>query len=246
LSVPTQRSVEQDKSDILAIAAARRLRDLAFGPFGGLIAASLRVVPRQERSMESVERMLAAVERLARRSRSFDLLTLEAVAAEAHVTPQAAYRYFRDVDDMVRLYARRVQTVEHERLLAALIEPRFETAADLADTAVSFVAEAYRQIFAAPARIRAQLARDYANVCYGLVWTLSEIVSSTMDRRGDPCAGLGPVPLSAALVAAMSVAISFCLRDDRLLPGSRAQAMMLDIFLTALAARTTNSDPNER
>jgi len=232
--VNAQQSARPDHADALAIAATRKLRDLASGPLGGLITHSFRVMPQQHRSMESVERMLVAVERLVRRSRSIDALTLDAVALEAHVTPQAAYRYFHDVGDVIRLFARRVQTVEHELLMSALTEQRFETEVELADTAVSFVIEAYRRMFAVPLRMRDQIARDYTEICYELVWTLSGIVCSTMSRREDPCAGIGAVPLNSALVSVISVAVSFCLRDDHLISSSSSHAMMLNIFLAAI------------
>ncbi len=229
-----QRSGKPGPPNALAIAASRKLRDLAAGPLGALITESFRVVPQQDRSMESVERMLAAVERLVRRSRSIDDLTLEAVAREAHVTPQAAYRYFRDIDDVIRLFTRRVQTVEHELLMAALVEQRFESELDLARAVVSFVVETFRQIFVVPARIRDRIARDYMEISFGLLWRLSEIVCSTMSDRGDPCARIGVVPLNCALVSVISVAASLCLRDDRLISSSTSHAMMLNIFLAAI------------
>jgi AcrR family transcriptional regulator len=237
-----RRSEGQCRADSLAIAATRRLRALASGPLGGLIVDSFRVVPQQERSMDSVERMLAAVERLARRASCIDHLTLESIAAEAHVTPQAAYRYFRDVDDVVRLFVRRVQTVEHEQLLAALVTPRFASAEELAEAAVSFVIDAYSQFFAVSERIRDRIVRDHAEISYGLVWTLSEIACATMSGRGDPCAAIGAVPLNAALVAISAVAISFCVRDDRHLTSGRTRAMMLEIFLGA-AGRAAAAAP---
>ena len=184
--------------------------------------------------MESVERMLAAVERLVRRARSADSLTLEAVAREAHVTPQAAYRYFRDVDDVIGLFVRRLQTVEHELLMATLIDQRFETERDLAMAVVSFVVDAFRQVVAVPGRIRERFARDHSGVCYGLVWTIAEIVCATMASRGDPCAGIGVIPLNCALVCVISVAVSFGLRDDRLIVSGTSQAVMLDLFIAAI------------
>lgn len=200
------------------------------------MAQSFRVVPRQDRSMETVERMLAAVERLVRRSRNVDGLTLEAVALEAHVTPQAAYRYFHDVTDLIRLFARRVQTVEHEMLLAALTEQRFESEADLAETAVSFVLDACSEIFEVPRKLRGQILRDYAEICYGLLWTLAETVSSTLARRRDPCAGIGVVSLNCALVSIVSAAISLCFRGEHLVSSSRSHARMLDVFLAAIGS----------
>jgi AcrR family transcriptional regulator len=222
-----------DESNILALAARRSLRDLASSALGRPIIDAFRVVPQQDRSMESVERMLAALERLIRCARNIDELTLEAVAAEAHVTRQAAYRYFHDIKDLIRLFTRRIQTVEHELLLAALTEQRFETQAHLADTAVSFVIRAFEQISAVPLRMRTQFMRNYGEISYDLVWTMAEIVSATMSERDDPCAGTGAAALNCALVSIISVALSFCLKSDRLVASPTSRAIMLDLFLAA-------------
>jgi len=186
--------------------------------------------------METVDRLLAAVDRLVRRSRSMDGLTLEAVALEANVTPQAAYRYFHDVRDVVRLFARRVQTVGHEMLLAELTGRRFESEADLAESAVSFVLDACSGIFEVPRKLRGQILRDHSEICYGLLWTLAETVSSTLSRRRDPCAGIGVVPLNCALVSVISVAFSLCFRGEHLISSSQAHATMLNVFLGAIGS----------
>jgi hypothetical protein len=55
---------------------------------GELISTAFRVMPRQPRSMETVERLLAAGEAIVKRKRRLDRLTMETVADEAGVTPQ--------------------------------------------------------------------------------------------------------------------------------------------------------------
>lgn len=184
--------------------------------------------------MESVERLLAAVERLVRRARSLDGLTLEAVALEAKVTPQAAYRYFRDVRDVVRLFVRRVEAVEHEGLIAALTEPRFETDTELAAAAVRFIVRACREIFALPPKVRSELLRDHAEICYDALWTVADAVCATFARSGDPCSGIDVLALNAALVSTLSLAISLSGRGEALIADPRAQALMAKMFLAAI------------
>ena len=75
-----------EQVDVWALAASRSLRDLAAGPIGELISTAFRVMPRQPRSMETVERLLAAGEAIVKRKRRLDRLTMETVADEAGVT----------------------------------------------------------------------------------------------------------------------------------------------------------------
>jgi AcrR family transcriptional regulator len=206
-----------EQVDVWALATRRSLRDLAAGPLGELISTAFRVTPRQSRSMESVERLLAAGEAIVKRKRRLDTLTLEAVAKEAGVTPQAAYRYFGDVHDLILLAVRRVLAVEHERLLTFMTAQAFETEIDLAHAAVAFVVHAYQGMARIPATMRARIARDYFDICYDVLWKVSEAIHAEMVRRGDPCAGIDVMQLAAGLTAVAAVAKSLFLRDITLL-----------------------------
>jgi hypothetical protein len=92
--------------DVWALASSRSLGDLAVGPADELISTPFRVAPRQTRSIGTFERLLAAGEAIVKRTRRLDNVTLEAVADEAGVTPQAAYRYFGEIDDLILLSLR--------------------------------------------------------------------------------------------------------------------------------------------
>jgi hypothetical protein len=83
-----------EQVDVWALAASRSLRDLAAGPIGELISTAFRVMPRQPRSMETVERLLAAGEAIVKRKRRLDRLTMETVADEAGVTPPSGISLF--------------------------------------------------------------------------------------------------------------------------------------------------------
>ena len=196
---------------------SRSLRDLAAGPIGELISTAFRVMPRQPRSMETVERLLAAGEAIVKRKRRLDRLTMETVADEAGVTPQAAYRYFGDVHALILLGMRRVLAVEHERLLTFMTAQAFETEIDLAHAAVAFVVHAYQGMARIPATMRDRIARDYFDICYDVLWKISEAIHAEMVRRGDPCAGIDAMQLAAGLTAVAAVAKSLFLRDITLL-----------------------------
>ncbi|HUI19458.1 MAG TPA: TetR/AcrR family transcriptional regulator [Methylocella sp.] len=223
-----------EQVDVWTLATSRSLRDLAAGPIGELISTAFRVVPRQPRSMETVERLLAAGEAIIKRKRRLDSLTMETVAEEAGVTQQAAYRYFGDVHALILLAMRRVQVVEHERLLTFMTAQSFETDADLANAAVAFVIQAYQDMARIPAAMRDRIARDYYDICYDVLWRISEGIHGAMAQRGDPCAGTDVIRLAAGFTAVAAVAKSLFLRDIALLRQPGAQLMMVDIFLGAL------------
>ena len=223
-----------EQVDVWELAASRTLRDLAGGPIGELIFTAFRVMPRQPRSMETVERLLAAGEAIVKRKRRLDNLTMEMVADEAGVTPQAAYRYFGDVHALILLGMRRVQAFEHERLLAFMTAQAFNTEADLANAAVAFVIQAYQGMARIPVAMRDRIARDYFDICYDVLWKISEAIHAEMVRRGDPCAGIDAMQIAAGFTAVVAVAKSLFLRDITLLRQPGPQLMMVGIFLGAL------------
>lgn len=223
-----------EQVDVWELAASRTLRDLAGGPIGELIFTAFRVMPRQPRSMETVERLLAAGEAIIKRKRRLDNLTMEMVADEAGVTPQAAYRYFGDVHALILLGMRRVQAFEHERLLAFMTAQAFNTEADLANAAVAFVIQAYQGMARIPVAMRDRIARDYFDICYDVLWKISEAIHAEMVRRGDPCAGIDAMQIAAGFTAVVAVAKSLFLRDITLLRQPGPQLMMVGIFLGAL------------
>jgi AcrR family transcriptional regulator len=176
-----------DEVDSWALATSRSLRDLAAGPVGALITSAFRVMPRQPRSMETVERLLAAGEAIVKRKGRLDSLTLEAVADEAGITPQAAYRYFGDIHALILLAVRRVEAAEHERLIAFMTASAFDTEADLAKAVVAFITQAYQGMAKLPAPMRDRIARDYHDISYDVLWQVSEAIHAVMLERGDPC-----------------------------------------------------------
>lgn len=184
--------------------------------------------------MDTVERLLAACEAIVRRTGRLDRLTVEAVADEAGVTPQAAYRYFRDVRDLILLAVRRSQAAGHERLVAAITARTFDDWDDLAAVAVGFVIQNFQALARLPAAIRDPIARDYHDICYDQLWTLGETIGAAMAGRGAPRAGGDTTQLGAALAAVVAVAKLLFLHDPALLeqPGTRQR--LVGIFLGVL------------
>jgi AcrR family transcriptional regulator len=240
--MPVEEYGDVSYADAWQHASTKKMRDIVSGIFGGAILDSFRVVPRQARSMDTVERMLNAAETLAKRLRHLERLSLELIAEEAHVTPQAAYRYFRNADDVIRLATRRVQIVEHERLLSLLIDHRFATQLELASTTIVFVLNVYQQLLSVPPRARYHFVRNYLSLSCDADWLVSEHVCRTMLDRGDPCAGIQAFQLNAGLTATIATATSLVLRDGSLLTNSRVRRTMINTFLGAIGPSQRPSD----
>ena len=84
---------------------------------------------------------------------------------------------------------RRVLAVEHERLLTFMTAQTFETEIDLAHAAVAFVVHAYQGMARIPATMRARIARDYFDICYDVLWKVSEAIHAEMVRRAARAPG---------------------------------------------------------
>jgi len=82
----------------------------------------------------------------------------------------------------------------------------FETETDLANAAVAFVIQAYQGMARIPATMRDRIARDYFDICYDVLWKVSEAIHAEMVRRGDPCAGIDAMELTAGFTAVVAVA----------------------------------------
>jgi AcrR family transcriptional regulator len=156
------------------------------------------------------------------------------VADEAAVTPQAAYRYFADIHDLILLAVRRVEAVEHERLLTLMTVEEFDVDLDLARAAVGFVIQSYQRMAGAPLAMRFRIARDYHDISYNVLWNLAETTHTTMVQRSDPIMWITVARLAAGLTAVVAVTKSLFLRDTSLLNQPDTHHMLVAIFLGAL------------
>ncbi|SHO66763.1 transcriptional regulator, TetR family [Pseudoxanthobacter soli DSM 19599] len=218
-------------------ALGRGLGDLAAGPAGLLISSAFRVMPRQARALDSVERLLAATIRILHRRRRLDGVTLDAVAREAGVTVQAAYRYFADIHDVIRLAVRRVQATACESLLTLLAAHSFRTEHDLASTIVAFVASACDQARRLPEPLRHHLASRYFDVGDEALWMVAATAHAVFIRGEGPCAALTVPQINAGLVAVVAVSRSFLLRDALLMGAPESLHLMRAVLLGALLPR---------
>lgn len=198
----------------------------------------LRVVPQQPRARQTVERLLDSVNRMISSSVTLDGLSLETAAANAGVTPQSAYRYFANIEDLVRAGVRRMQAHWHARFLDFMMLQTFESEVDIANATVAFIAETYETQVRASGKLKDEILRNYHDVDYDAAWVLSDaIVASIVGTDAPPLRGRG-AEIAAGLTALWAVAKSLVLRDAALLGRPAVQYTMAAIFLAALGGHS--------
>jgi AcrR family transcriptional regulator len=205
----------------------------------GAITTSLRVVPRQSRAIDTVDRLLLAVERLVTSSGP-SKLTVRDVAIEANVTSQTAYRYFRDTDDLLRVFVNRRQALVLQRIRTKLQQGQFTGEADLADSMISFVFEALRKKRAVPQAFWHFVLKRHHNLHYDQVWSLADDVTAAMRRCDIPCAQITRVEIASGLVAAIAAAKGMALYEPTFFGTPACRTLLRGLFQSPLgvAARS--------
>jgi AcrR family transcriptional regulator len=200
------------------------------------VSRHLRVMPQQARAKQTVERLLDAVSGMIATSATFHRLTLESAAALAGVTQQSAYRYFANIDDLIRAAVRRMQAHWNARFVDFMVEQAFDTELDVADAAVAYVAQTYENQIRASARLKRDLLCNYHDIEYEAAWTVAEAVAGPIASAGAPVPRIGVAEMAAGLTALWAVAKSLALQDEAQLERPAVRRMMTDMFLAALNA----------
>ena len=200
------------------------------------VSRHLRVTPQQARARQTVERLLDAVSGMIATSTRLDRLTLEGAAALAGVTQQSAYRYFANIDDLIRAAVRHMQARWNARFIDFMTEQAFEKATDFADAAVAFVAQSYESQIRASPRLKRDLLRTYHDIEYEAAWTVAEAVAGPIAGVDAPAPSIGVAEMTAGLTALWAVAKSLALQDVAQLGRPAVRQMMTDMFLAALNA----------
>lgn len=193
---------------------------------------SLRVAPQQRRAWQTVERLLDATNRMMLSPKAFDELSLEMAAADAGVTPQSAYRYFANIDDLVRTSVRRMQAQWNARFLDFMLRQRFDSKADIANAAVVFIAGTYPSQVEASGKLMGEILRNYHDVDYDAAWTLSQTIVGAIE--GAAPSRLRVAEMATGLTALWAIAKLLVLRDATQLGQRDVQDLMAAIFLAAL------------
>jgi AcrR family transcriptional regulator len=205
----------------------------------GAITNTLRVVPRQPRAIDTVDRILIAVERLVARSGP-SKLTVRDAAIEANVTSQTAYRYFQDTDDLLRGIVSRRQGVMLQRVRTNLQQGQFTSEADIADSMISFLVEALRKRPLAPQAFWRFVLRRHHDLQYDEIWSMAEDVLAAMRRCNIPSAHITRVEVASSLIGTIAAAKGIALNDPAFFGNPSCRALLRAVLQSALgvAART--------
>jgi AcrR family transcriptional regulator len=198
------------------------------------ICSRLRIIPQQPRAKETVDRLLDTVSGMIFRESSFDRLTLETVASEAGVTQQSAYRYFANIEDLIRTMVRRRQVNWHARFLQFMTRQAFESEAQIADATVAFIVQTFETQVAASGKLKRDILLSYHDIEYEAAWTVSDAVCESLASVGQSSVRIGVLEMATGLTALWAVSKSLILRDASQLARLAVQDMMADMFLAAL------------
>lgn len=209
------------------------LADVLSGPLGTFALKDLRKRPKQDRSVDSVGRILSAAAALTFDRADVDGISIERIAARAAVTPQAAYRYFKDVDELIRTGLRCVAVREHERVVDILSGLRLSTEGELASAVVGAVLEARDSFDSCSPHLHDELLGEYRRVGDDASTRMSQLICEGVDRS-DVRHSLDGIKLSVALTATFAIATSTSSKKVSPLRGSTAQDMLTDLFVGVL------------
>lgn len=149
----------------------------------GRPAAAVNTTPRQSRADVTLDRLLAAARSVLLRDGLTDA-SMKAVAAEANVSLNTAYRYFSSTEQIVGLMVHRWQTSRIANFAGRLAELRVDNEAQLAGEIADNVSQQYLSNDLIPLRIRLVALRDYHRIAYAELWAFAGLVVQTLERNG--------------------------------------------------------------
>ena len=218
-----------------------RLADLLSGPLGDFTFRGLRVRPRQARSIDSVERILSAAATMTLRKTSAHPLSIERVASAAGVTPQAAYRYFKDIDELVRTGLRCLVLREHERVITILSGRVLVDEPEMARAIVGLLLESCQRLYRLPAHLRDDVLQEYRQTGYDVALLMAEHLCEGVEAP-DIRRSIDVVKMSVALTATTAVATSFFSKRVSPLSESRLEDILADLLIGVLRSGGSASD----
>ena len=235
---PGDDAVDRRTADASPIVG--RLADILSGPLGTVAIQHLRVQPRQLRSVESVERILAAAAAMTLEHKRLEKISIEMISAGAGVTPQAAYRYFKDADELIRTALRCVVIREHERLILILADRVLLDSAEMAHAAVGLVLDACDRLYRYPSHLQADVLREYRQVGYDASLLMSGLICRPLNAR-DVRHSLDTIKVSVALTATIAVATSSTGKVSPL-RGGQLEDMLATLFVGVLQSSESSFD----
>lgn len=216
------------------------LADVLSGPLGLLAMQSLRVLPRQARSIESVERILSTAADMVFRLKKPGSLGIDKISSVAGVTPQATYRYFKDADELIKTGLRCVVIREHERVIEALSNRVLLDEAEMAKAVVGALLDTCEMLHRFPAHMQENILLEYRQVGYDASLLMSELICKDVDGA-DIRRTLDGVKVSIALTATIVIATSLSFRPVPIPPREKLEGVLADLFVHVLQSGGSSS-----
>lgn len=160
-------------------------------------------------------------------------ISIEKVASEAGVTPQAAYRYFKDSDELIRTSLRCFVIREHERVVLLLSGRLISDVAELATAVAEIVAEAFDRFASFPDHVRENVLQEYRQVGFDASTRISGLLCNGV-AEPDVRHSLDRVKASLAYTAITAVATSLFSKKIAPLRESKIEDILANLFVSVL------------
>jgi AcrR family transcriptional regulator len=207
-------------------------------------AEAFRTLPSQDRSMQTVARILAAARRLAARA-GVATITQQAVADEAGVSLKSVYRYFSTFDDIARAIVRERQLVLISAYKTRLALARFSSDAEVAQDVANVIGLTYLSDSSLSLSVRLLALRRYHEIAYAELWGLAGAILAAIGRSGlDVGDATMQARIAMALAGCAGATKMAALHDPAQLRSAAFRDMIVHNFLTALRgpSRTLDRD----
>lgn len=240
-SARTERYSASFQGDSETVIHIGSLTSMLSGPMGSLAIQYLRVRPRQRRSVESVDRIISATAGLTFDQRGKENLSIEKIAKNAGVTPQAIYRYFRDTDEILKTTIRFYIIKEIEQIVWVARDNVFADEAEMAIALVGIVLDTCESMYKFPYHLQDAVVNEYRQVSYDASPLISEIICKNAGA-GDVRRSLDVINVSVALTATIAIATSSSFEKMSPRRGSRLEIMLDSLFASVLRSEGHLSD----
>lgn len=143
----------------------------------------LRVIPQQDRAYATCDRLLDAGWAVMQRE-GMSGATMRAVAEEAHVSLNTAYRYFASIDEIAAEFARRSQARRLSAFAERLAVAKVSVPAELAEVIAGHVVETCVSDDITPSLARQGALRDYHQIAHAELYDMAEMILKALGASG--------------------------------------------------------------
>ena len=152
------------------------------------LRANLSVLPRQPRSVTTLDRLIAATRSIGLREGE-EAVTLKAVAKEANVGAKAVYRYFSSPGDLIRVAIRAHVLGQYKTMRRRIERTDYVDIDHLASDLTGYIVERFLDESLAPRKLKQRLFEVYTSLAHGEIQVIAEAMIAAMRRCGLTACG---------------------------------------------------------